>query len=130
MCFDKVIVVNGVFDVLHTGHLNLFSRAKDLGDYLVVLIDSDARVKQMKGPSRPINDQHARARMLSALRSVDEVQVFNTDFELERLIKCIQPYYMVKGADYKNKPIIGSQWCKNIEYVELNDKSTSSIVNR
>lgn len=126
----RTVVVNGVFDVLHTGHLNLLSRAKNLGDYVVVFIDSDRRVKELKGKDRPVNNQYERLRMLSSLRTVDEVWIFESDEDLSRRIWLIHPAYMVKGADYRGKIAIGQQWCDKIEYVELNDKSTTSIVNR
>lgn len=130
MCYEKVVVVNGCFDVLHTGHLNLLQRARELGDYVAVLIDSDARIKRAKGANRPIHNVDERYTMLMALRNVDEVLSFDSDESLQNLLACIKPYCMVKGADYRNKPIIGSQYCGYIEYVELNGKSTTSIVNR
>jgi D-beta-D-heptose 7-phosphate kinase/D-beta-D-heptose 1-phosphate adenosyltransferase len=130
MCYERVVVVNGCFDILHTGHLNLLQRARELGDYVVVLVDTDSRVTANKGIGRPINNHYERMRMLMELRCVDAVETFDTDEELEILYKSIQPYYMVKGEDYRGKIAIGQQWCKNIEYVELNGKSTTSITNR
>lgn len=128
-----MIFVNGTFDILHTGHLFLLNYAKSLGDYLLVAIDSDDRVKKLKGTSRPINNQYDRQLMLQNLKSVDEVVIFNTDEELVSLIqKCD---IMVKGSDYIDKPIIGADNCeKIIFYDRINGYSTTekiqSIINR
>ncbi len=125
------IIVNGTFDILHPGHLALLNYAKSLGDFLIVAIDTDERVRKLKGSSRPINDQATRKIMLENLRAVDEVQLFNSDDELLRLIeKCD---IMVKGSDYKDKPIVGDALI-DIEFYERTDHSTTKtiqdIVNR
>lgn len=125
---SKKIFVNGTFDVLHTGHLNLLKAAKDLGGFVLVAVDSDTRVKQLKGLTRPINPQLDRVRMLLALKYVDKVIIFSNDDELEFICKMYQPDIMVKGSDYINKPIIGAIWCDDIKYVELNDKSTTKTI--
>jgi len=134
MYLSKKIFVNGTFDVLHTGHLNLLKAAKDLGGFVLVAIDSDSRVKKLKGKDRPINNQLDRIEMLLALRYVDKVIVFSNDDELDYICKTYHPDVMVKGSDYVDKPIIGARWCDDIHYVELNDKSTTktiqSITNR
>jgi len=98
----KTVFVNGTFDVLHTGHLLLFEYAKSFGDYLIVAIDSDERVKEKKGSSRPINSLWDRAFMLSNLYHVDEVITFSTDEELEELVKYYKPDIMVVGSDWKD----------------------------
>ena len=85
----KIIFVNGCFDVLHPGHIQLFEYAKSLGDYLIVAIDSDKKVGEMKGPERPIFCQEDRARTLEAIRYIDVVHIFNSKEELEDLIKTI-----------------------------------------
>jgi D-beta-D-heptose 7-phosphate kinase/D-beta-D-heptose 1-phosphate adenosyltransferase len=101
----KRIVVNGTFDVLHSGHLALLNHARSLGDFLVVAIDSDRRVQELKGTSRPINTQTERQELLSNLRAVDEVKIFDSDQELVDIItECA---IMVKGSDYIGKPIVG-----------------------
>ncbi len=125
------IIVNGTFDILHPGHLALLNYAKSLGDFLIVAIDTDERVRKLKGSSRPINDQATRKIMLENLRAVDEVQLFNSDDELLRLIeKCD---IMVKGSDYINKPIVGAALI-DIEFYERTEHSTTKtiqdIVNR
>lgn len=125
------IIVNGTFDVLHKGHIVLLEYAKSLGAILLVCIDGDRRVKELKGESRPINNQYDRTYMLTALKSVDLVWVFNSDEELIDQIKLFKPDIMVKGSDYRNKPIVGSEYCKEIKFVELVDGySTTNIIQR
>lgn len=125
------IIVNGTFDVLHKGHIVLLEYAKSLGTTLLVCIDSDRRVKELKGNTRPINNQYDRTYMLTALKSVDLVWVFDSDQELIDQIKSFNPDLMVKGSDYRNKPIVGSEYCKEIRFVELVDGySTTNIIQR
>ena len=129
----KKVFVNGTFDILHVGHIALLDYAKSLGDQLVVGIDSDARVKLLKGSDRPINSQIERGTLLAALKSVDEVFVFDTDDELRSLIQACD--IMVKGSDYRDKPIVGQEICKQIVFFErLNGYSTTNkiqdIINR
>ena len=125
------IIVNGTFDVLHKGHIVLLEYAKSLGTSLLVCIDSDRRVKELKGNTRPINNQYDRAYMLTALKSVDLVWVFDSDQELIDQIKLFNPDVMVKGSDYRNKPIVGSEYCKEIIFVDLIDGySTTNIIQR
>jgi rfaE bifunctional protein nucleotidyltransferase chain/domain len=129
----KKVFVNGTFDILHRGHLALLTFARDQGDWLTVAIDSDRRVKQLKGHSRPINSIAERADLLRHLRAVDQVVVFDTDKELISLIS--QHDVMVKGSDYQDKHIVGADVCKEIVFFErLNEYSTTEkiqhIVNR
>jgi D-beta-D-heptose 7-phosphate kinase/D-beta-D-heptose 1-phosphate adenosyltransferase len=130
------IVVNGSFDIIHVGHLRLLEYAKSHpGSYVYVLIDSDRRIKELKGDNRPVNNEYERALLLASLRSVDKVDVFDTDLELESFIKNYNPDLMIKGSDYKGKPIIGSEYCKDIKfYGRLEKYSTTSkiqhIINR
>ena len=129
----KKVFVNGTFVILHVVHIALLDYAKSLGDQLVVGIDSDDRVRLLKGSNRPINSQLERGTLLSALKSVDEVFVFDTDDELRSLIQACD--IMVKGSDYKHKPIVGQEICKQLVFFErLNGYSTTEkiqhIVNR
>ena len=96
----KVVFTNGVFDILHVGHVTYLEAAKQLGDFLVVGLNNDDSVRRLnKGPERPINGEQARARVLSALRAVDGVVIFGEDTPLD-LIKELQPDILVKGGDY------------------------------
>jgi rfaE bifunctional protein nucleotidyltransferase chain/domain len=131
----KKVFVNGTFDVLHTGHLLLFEYAKSFGDHLIVAIDSDERVKEKKGPTRPINSLLDRAFMLSNLYHVDEVRTFDSDEDLEELVKYYKPDIMVVGSDWKNKPVIGSQYAKELKFFDRIDeysstKTIQSIIDR
>ena len=103
----KHIFVNGTFDVLHPGHVQLLNYAKSFGDTLTVGIDSDRRVAEKKGPSRPIYNIKDRSFMLQNLKSVDYVVVFDSDEELEHCLKTIRPDIMVVGSDWKGKSVIG-----------------------
>jgi len=129
----KTVFVNGTFDIIHLGHLALFNYAKSLGDFLLVAIDSDKRVKQLKGNNRPINNEYERKTLLENLKAIDQVQIFDTDQELIDIVsKCD---LMVKGSDYIGKPIIGEHVCKQIVFFDrINEYSTTkkiqSIIDR
>ena len=125
----KTILVNGAFDVLHTGHLDLINYAKSLGDYLIVAIDDDARIQEQKGPDRPVNGVHTRKKMLENLKAVDEVLVFSTGIGLIDIIIERRPDIRVIGSDWKDKPIVGERYCKRIEFYERkDDKSTTKTL--
>ena len=131
----KSVFVNGTFDVLHLGHLALLNYAKSLGDKLFVAIDSDERVRQLKGTTRPVHDTYQRKVMLLNLKAVDEVEIFSSDEELEMWIKQISPSIMVVGSDWRNKTVIGSQFAKRLEFFERIDEYSSTktiqdIINR
>lgn len=130
-----VVFVNGTFDILHPGHIQLLNTARSLGDYLIVAIDSDDRVKQLKGPSRPINPEQDRKLMLENLKAVSEVLIFNSDKELEMIIDQCCPTVMMVGSDWRGKTIVGGQYAKHIEYFERIDEYSSTktiqdIINR
>jgi rfaE bifunctional protein nucleotidyltransferase chain/domain len=110
------VFVNGTFDVLHLGHLSLLNHARGLGDKLFVGLDSDRRVGEKKGTSRPINNVYERQQMLLNLKAVDEVMIFDSDEELKMLVKQIRPGIMVVGSDWEGKPIIGSEFAKQLVY--------------
>ncbi len=103
----KVVFTNGCFDILHLGHIEYLSKARDCGDVLVVGLNSDDSVKRLgKSPERPINQEQARATLLASLIFTDAIVLFNEDTPYE-LIKAIQPDVLVKGNDYKPEEIVG-----------------------
>lgn len=104
---QRVVFTNGVFDLLHPGHVDVLLAARREGDALVVGLNSDGSVRRLKGPSRPVRDQVARAYVLAALAMVDVVVLFEQDTPLE-LIRLLQPDVLVKGGDYEADSIIGA----------------------
>lgn len=110
------VFVNGTFDVLHPGHLDLLNYAKSLGDFLLVAIDSDMRVTSKKGANRPFNTEYNRYTLLKNLRAVDAVQIFSSDEELTNIIKNYSPDIMIVGSDYENKTVIGSEHAKQLRF--------------
>ena len=123
------IFVNGTFDILHRGHLELLNYAKSLGDYLCVGIDTDNRVRKKKGPTRPIHSQEERKFFLENLKAVDEVKLFSSDEELEGLVKSFKPDIMVVGSDWKDKSVIGSYYAaKLIFFDRIGDYATTKTI--
>lgn len=106
---QKLVFTNGCFDVLHFGHVHYLMQAKQLGDVLVVGLNSDGSVRRLKGPSRPINGEKERAFVLAALECVDFVVVFEEDTPKE-LIETVQPDVLVKGGDYEIANIVGADF--------------------
>lgn len=120
--------VNGTFDVLHIGHIRLLEHASKLGR-VIVGIDTDTRIMEKKGPNRPFNNLAERVEFLKSIKYIDTITVFGSDEELENKIKIYSPDVMVIGDDYREKPIIGSQYIKEIIYFKrIEDKSTSKIL--
>ena len=103
-----VSFTNGVFDILHTGHIASLSQAASEADFLIVGLNADASVKRLKGDNRPVNNQDARALILASLIIVDAVVIFNEDTPLE-IIKAIMPDVIVKGGDYTIEQIVGAK---------------------
>lgn len=129
-----IAFTNGCFDILHRGHIYYLSRARELGDVLVVGLNSDASVSRLKGPERPVNDQQARAEVLGGLAFVDYLCIFTEDTPL-KLIQAIRPHVLIKGGDYQVEDIVGYKevlsWGGKIETIPLLEGySTSSILDK
>ena len=125
----KVVCTNGCFDLLHRGHLEMLKYAKSLGDYVIVGIDSDEKVAKDKGASRPFNNVEDRKFALKSLKYVDEVVVFDSADKLEVIIRSISPHVMVIGSDWKNKLVIGAEYCGVLEFFDrVGDYSTTNIL--
>lgn len=105
----KIVFTNGCFDILHLGHVQYLAQARELGDILVVGLNADVSVKRLKGDSRPINPEFARAMVLAALQFVDYVILFEEDTPLH-LIQKVSPDFLVKGGDYSNEQIVGADF--------------------
>jgi len=104
----RVVFTNGVFDLLHPGHVDILSAARGLGDALVVGVNTDASVRRLKGPSRPVRSERDRALVLAALEAVDAVVLFDEDTPLE-LIRALAPDVLVKGGDYTVETVVGAK---------------------
>lgn len=104
----KIVFTNGVFDILHQGHIQILSEAATYADILIVGVNADSSVKRIKGNNRPVNGENSRATILSALVMVDAVIIFEEDTPLE-LIKLIKPNVLVKGGDYTVDTIVGAK---------------------
>ena len=131
---QSIVFTNGCFDILHRGHVEYLATAAGLGDILFLGLNTDASVRKLKGPNRPINDEQARAVVLASLQAVGAVMLFDEDTPYE-LIKKVQPDVLVKGADYKPEDIVGYDIVKakggkvtTIEFVE--GFSTTKIIEK
>ena len=130
----KVVFTNGVFDLLHLGHITYLSKAAELGDKLIIGLNTDASVKKLKGESRPINDQNNRAALLAALFFVDAVILFEEDTPRE-LIAQLLPDVLIKGADYTVENIAGAKEVLanggEVKTIQLVDGySSTNIINK
>jgi D-beta-D-heptose 7-phosphate kinase/D-beta-D-heptose 1-phosphate adenosyltransferase len=124
------VMINGTFDILHRGHIELLNYAKSQGDQLLVAIDTDRRVKELKGESRPINNQEDRKFFLYNLKAVDTVMLFDSKDELIDIMKEYKPDVYVKGSDWKrDKPGTAEQYCNRVIYYDrVGDYSTTKII--
>jgi D-beta-D-heptose 7-phosphate kinase/D-beta-D-heptose 1-phosphate adenosyltransferase len=121
--------VNGCFDVLHRGHIELLSYAKSQGDKLIVGIDTDERVRSSKGPSRPHNNLLDRMYFLESIRSVDKVVAYDTDEELENHLVENHVDVMIIGSDWKGKRVVGQQLCEKLVFFDrIGSYSTTNIL--
>ena len=125
----KKIFVNGCFDIIHRGHIELFLYAKSLGDILFVGIDTDERVKFAKGLDRPFNNQYDRKYVLESIGCISKVYFFESNKALENLIKEISPDIMVLGSDWEGKEVIGGKFAKELKFFKRIGKySTTKIL--
>ena len=108
----RIVFTNGCFDILHAGHVEYLSKAKEMGDVLIIGLNSDGSVKRLKGEARPINREKDRARVLSALAFVDYVIIFNEDTP-ELLVRKLKPDIMVKGGDWKGRQVAGADFVRS-----------------
>lgn len=130
----KIVFTNGCFDIIHKGHVDYLARAAEFGDIMIVGLNSDDSVKRLKGNGRPLQDQESRAVILSSLKMVNYVILFDEDTPFN-LINHIKPDFLVKGSDYKEKEVVGADIVKSnggevilIDF--LDGYSTTSIINK
>lgn len=127
---QRVVFTNGCFDILHVGHVKYLQEAKSFGDILIVGLNSDASVRELKGPTRPVNVEDDRAYILAALDAVDYVVKFSDDTPHD-LIKMIAPDVLVKGGDYEGKTVVGTEFSKVLKLVDFVDgKSTTKTIEK
>jgi rfaE bifunctional protein nucleotidyltransferase chain/domain len=105
----KIVFTNGCFDLLHLGHVDYLSKAADMGDILIIGVNTDASTRKLKGPNRPINNEEQRCHLLASLFFVDAVILFDENTPLE-LVRKIQPHVLVKGGDYKPDQVVGGDF--------------------
>ncbi|HVF38495.1 MAG TPA: D-glycero-beta-D-manno-heptose 1-phosphate adenylyltransferase [Gemmatimonadaceae bacterium] len=130
----RVVFTNGVFDLIHPGHIDVLTAARERGDVLVVGLNTDASVRRLKGPSRPIRSEPERAYVLAALESVSAVILFDQDTPLE-LVRALKPDVIVKGGDYTIDRIVGArevqEWGGEAVVIPLTPgQSTTSIIDK
>jgi rfaE bifunctional protein nucleotidyltransferase chain/domain len=130
----RVVFTNGVFDLLHPGHVDVLSGARRQGDCLVVGLNADASVRRLKGPERPVRNEAERAYVLAAIEAVDAVVVFEEDTPLE-LVRHLQPDVIVKGGDYREDTVVGAREVRarggNVVIIPLTPgQSTTSIIEK
>jgi D-beta-D-heptose 7-phosphate kinase/D-beta-D-heptose 1-phosphate adenosyltransferase len=127
---EKIVFTNGCFDILHPGHIHYLQKAKQMGDLLIVGLNSDASVQRLKGTNRPVNKLTDRVTMLSALESVDFVIPFEEDTPIE-LIRNIAPDILVKGGDYSKEDIVGAELVEEnggkVAIIEFSDGYSTSL---
>lgn len=127
---EKIVFTNGCFDILHPGHIHYLQKAKQMGDLLIVGLNSDASVQRLKGTHRPVNKLTDRVTMLSALESVDFVIPFEEDTPIE-LIRNIAPDILVKGGDYSKEDIVGAELVEEnggkVAIIEFSDGYSTSL---
>ena len=127
---NRIVWCNGTFDILHPGHIELFKVGKSLGDKLIVATDTDEKIRQDKGASKPINNLCDRISMLQAIKYIDEVFYFNDRKELEWLIELYSPDILLLGDDWKGGDIVGIQYAKEVRFLPRLNYSTTHIIDK
>ena len=126
----RIVFTNGCFDILHAGHADYLERAKAFGDFLIVGMNSDGSVRKIKGEKRPIVPEEMRAKLLSSLKPVDLVFIFEEETPL-KVIKAVRPDVLVKGADWPLEKIVGREFAGRVERIPFNyEISTSKIIEK
>ena len=125
----KKVWTNGCFDILHRGHIELFRFANNLGDELMVGLDTDSKVKKDKGEGRPVNNLEDRVFMLSAIKYINGITYFDSASDLENVIKLYDPDVIVVGSDWKGKTVVGEQYAKEVVFFDrVGDYSTTNLL--
>ena len=126
----KIVWCNGTFDILHPGHIELFKVGASLGNKLIVATDTDEKIRQDKGASKPINNLCDRISMLQAIKYIDEVLYFNTREELEGLIKLYMPDILLLGDDWQGGDVVGKEYARQIRFLPRLNYSTTEIITK
>ena len=127
---NKIVWCNGTFDILHPGHIKLFKVGKSLGDKLIVATDTDEKIRQDKGASKPVNNLCDRISMLQAIKYIDEVLYFGNRKELEGLIELYSPDILLLGDDWKGGDVVGRQYAKEVKFLPRLNYSTTKIIEK
>ena len=126
----KIVWCNGTFDILHPGHVELFKVGKSLGDKLIVATDTDEKIRQDKGTSKPVNNLCDRISMLQAIRYIDQVHYFDNRKELEGLIKLYSPDILLLGDDWQGGDVVGIEYAKEVRFLPRLNYSTTDIIKK
>ena len=127
---DRIVWCNGTFDILHPGHIELFKVGKSLGDKLIVATDTDEKIRQDKGASKPVNNLCHRVSMLQAIKYIDEVLYFGNRKELEGLIELYSPDILLLGDDWKGGDVVGIEYAKEVRFLPRLNYSTTNIIKK
>ena len=127
---NRIVWCNGTFDILHPGHIELFKVGKSLGDKLIVATDTDEKIRQDKGSSKPVNNLCDRISMLQAIKYIDEVLYFGNRKELEGLIELYSPDILLLGDDWKGGDVVGRQYAKEVKFLPRLNYSTTKIIEK
>lgn len=125
----KTVFINGTFDILHPGHIQLFKVAKSLGDRVIVATDTDEKIRKDKGPNKPINDLCYRVAMLESIKYIDTVLYFEDAPQLEELIKLYKPDILLLGSDWEFGVVVGRDFAKEIKFLpRVGGYSSSKVI--